>query len=155
MEKARTGHGKFVVHDGLLCCTLHGEEVALVVPDDHDLCTELLMLHHETPLAAKPLKCLHRSRRGCCNHWCHLTMCLRNAQWTSLLTCLSPSKVVMQLQCLWIVCLSKYILCLVRVRFPLKNQHSCSLQQWRHGTVCLIGSYLIAMADTLVGFGSL
>ena len=46
-------------------------------------------------------------------------------------------------------------LCLVRVQFPLKNSHSCSLQQWCHGMVCLSGSYLIATAATLVGFGSL
>ena len=37
--------------DGLVCRALHGEEVALVVPNDNDLRTELLMLHHESPLA--------------------------------------------------------------------------------------------------------
>ena len=51
MEKQRAGNGRFVMRGGLVCCTLHGEEVALVVPDDHDLCTELLMLHHDSPLA--------------------------------------------------------------------------------------------------------
>ena len=51
MEKAHAGNGRFVMHDGLICCTLHGEEVALVVPNDHDLYTELLTLHHDSPLA--------------------------------------------------------------------------------------------------------
>ena len=51
MEKARTGNGRFVMCNGLVCHALHGEEVALVVPDDHDLRTELLMLHHDSPLA--------------------------------------------------------------------------------------------------------
>ena len=51
MEKARAGNGRFVLRDGLVCHTLYGEEVALVVPDDSDLCTELLMLHHDSPLA--------------------------------------------------------------------------------------------------------
>ena len=37
--------------DGLICCALHGEEVALVVPADNDLRAELLMLHHDSPLA--------------------------------------------------------------------------------------------------------
>ena len=39
------------MRDGLVCCALHGEEVALVVPDDHDLRTDLLTLHHDSPLA--------------------------------------------------------------------------------------------------------
>ena len=39
------------MRDGLVCCALHGEEVALVVPDDSDLRTELLMLHHDSRLA--------------------------------------------------------------------------------------------------------
>ena len=51
MEKARAGNGRFVMCDGLVCRTLHGEEVALVVPNDHQLRTELLTLHHESPLA--------------------------------------------------------------------------------------------------------
>ena len=37
--------------DGLVCGTFHGEEVALVVPNDHDLHAELLKLHHDSPLA--------------------------------------------------------------------------------------------------------
>ena len=51
MEKARAGNGRFVMRDGLVSCALHGEEVALVVPADNDLCTELLMLYHDSPLA--------------------------------------------------------------------------------------------------------
>ena len=51
MEKACVGNGRFIMHDGLVCCALHGEEVALVVPDDSDLRTELLTLHHKSPLA--------------------------------------------------------------------------------------------------------
>ena len=30
----------------------------------------------------------------------------------------------------------------------LKNSHSCSLQPWCHGMVCLSGSYLTAMAGS-------
>ena len=51
MEKAQGGNGRFVMRDVLICRTLCGEELALVVPDDHDLRTELLMLHHDSPLA--------------------------------------------------------------------------------------------------------
>ena len=51
MEKAHTANGRFVLRDGLVCYTLHGDEVALVVPDDNDLRAELLMLHHDSPLA--------------------------------------------------------------------------------------------------------
>ena len=39
------------MHDGLVCHALHGEEVALVVPDDSDLRAALLTLHHDSPLA--------------------------------------------------------------------------------------------------------
>ena len=109
----------------------------------------------EGVMYVKPQKCPRRSRRGCFNCWRHLITCLRNARWISLLTCLSLNEVVMQLQHLWIVCWSMFILSLVRVQFPLKNSHSCSLQRWCHGTVCLSRSYLIVTADTLVGFGSL
>ena len=118
-------------------------------------CIMIAMHIIEGVMLAKPPKCPCRSHRGCCNCWHHLITCLRNAWWISLLTCLSPNGDMMLLKCLWIVCLSTYILCLVRVRFPLKSLHSCSLQWWCHGMVCLSGSYLIAMAGTLVGFGSL
>ena len=40
------------MRDGLLCRALHGEEVALVVPDDSDLRAALLTLHHDSPLAS-------------------------------------------------------------------------------------------------------
>ena len=39
------------MRDGLVCHALHGEEVALVVPDDSDLRANLLMLHHDSSLA--------------------------------------------------------------------------------------------------------
>ena len=52
MEKAHTGNSRFVMRDGLICRTLHGEEVALVVPNDHELRTALLMLYHDSPLAS-------------------------------------------------------------------------------------------------------
>ena len=39
------------MHDGLVCHALHGEEVALVVPDDGGLRSDLLTLHHDSPLA--------------------------------------------------------------------------------------------------------
>ena len=51
MEKAHVGNSQFIMYDGLVCRALHGEEVALVVPDDNDLRTELLTLHHDSPLA--------------------------------------------------------------------------------------------------------
>ena len=37
------------MRDGLVCRALHGEEVALVVPDDSDLRAALLTLHHDSP----------------------------------------------------------------------------------------------------------
>ena len=39
------------MRDGLVCRPLHGKEVALVVPDDGNLHTDLLTLHHDSPLA--------------------------------------------------------------------------------------------------------
>ena len=51
MEKACAGNGRFVMRNGLVCCALHGEEVALVVPDDTDVRADLLTLHHDSPLA--------------------------------------------------------------------------------------------------------
>ena len=39
------------MRDGLVCRALHDEDVALVVPDDSDLCAALLTLHHDSPLA--------------------------------------------------------------------------------------------------------
>ena len=48
MEKARAGNGRFLMRDGLVCRALHGEEVALVVPDDSDLHAALLTLRHDS-----------------------------------------------------------------------------------------------------------
>ena len=61
MEKARAGNGRFLMRDGLVCRALHGEEVALVVPDDSDLRAALLTLHHDSPLAGH-LGLYHMSR---------------------------------------------------------------------------------------------
>ena len=38
VEKAHAGNSRFGMRDDLVYCTLHGNEVALVVPDDNDLC---------------------------------------------------------------------------------------------------------------------
>ena len=51
MVKICAGNSRFVMHDGLVYHALHGKEVVLVVPANNDLCTELLMLHHDSPLA--------------------------------------------------------------------------------------------------------
>ena len=51
MEKARATNGRFVTRDSLICCAFHGEEEALVLPNDYELRTELLMLHHDSSLA--------------------------------------------------------------------------------------------------------
>ena len=50
MEAARAG-GRFVVRDGLVCRVRGGDEVAIVIPDDSELRTELLTKHHDLPLA--------------------------------------------------------------------------------------------------------
>ena len=50
MEAARAG-GRFVVCNGLVCCVRGGDEVAIVIPDDSELRTELLTKHHDLPLA--------------------------------------------------------------------------------------------------------
>ena len=68
MEKAHAGNDRFIMHDGLVCCALHGEEVALVVPDDSDLRTDLLMLHHDSPLAGH-LGLYHMS--WALSKWCY------------------------------------------------------------------------------------
>ena len=133
------------------CIACHGHWVSSITGK---VCITIAVHIFKGVMYVKPLKCPRRSHQGCCNRWRHLITCLRNARWISLLTCLSLNEVVMQLQRLWIVCQSTFILSLVRVRFPLKNSHSCSLQWWCHGTVCLSGSYLTMMAGTLVGFGS-
>ena len=36
----------------MVCHFLSGNRVALVAPDDNDLCTELPMLYHDSPLGA-------------------------------------------------------------------------------------------------------
>ena len=62
MEKAHAGNGRFVMHDSLICRALHGDEVELMVLDDNDLRTELLMLHHDSPLAGHlGLYCMSRA----------------------------------------------------------------------------------------------
>ena len=118
------------------------------------VCITIAMHIFEGVMYVKPQKCPRRSHRGCCNLWYHLTTCLKNARWRLLLTCLSLSGVVMQLQRLWIVCLNTYILCLVRVQFLLRSSRSCLLRPWCHGMGCLSGSYLIVTASIWVSFGS-
>ena len=51
MEKVQAGNNRFIMCDGLVFHALDGNKVALVVPDDNDLHAELLMLHHDSPLA--------------------------------------------------------------------------------------------------------
>ena len=106
------------------------------------VCITIAVHIFEGVMFAKLRKCPRRSCRGCCNHWRNLTTYLKNIPWTLLLTCLSLSGVVMLLRRLWIVCQSTCVLSLVRVQFPLKNSHSCSLRLWRHGMACLSGSYV-------------
>ena len=72
------------MRDGLVCCALHGEEVALVVPDDSDLRVALLTLHHDSPLAGhlglyRMLRALSKRywkglHHNCRAHipWCHV-----------------------------------------------------------------------------------
>ena len=49
------------MRDGLVYRALHGEEVALVVPDGSDLHAALFMLHHDSPLAGHlGLYCMSR-----------------------------------------------------------------------------------------------
>ena len=41
----------FVICDGLVCCLHGGNEVELVVPDIDDLHSDLLTMHHDSPMA--------------------------------------------------------------------------------------------------------
>ena len=40
----------FVIRDGLVCRLCGGDEVALVVPEFDDLRSDLLTLHHDSPM---------------------------------------------------------------------------------------------------------
>ena len=51
MESARAGDKLFVLHDGLICHLRGGNEVVLVVPDIDDLHSDLLTMHHDSPMA--------------------------------------------------------------------------------------------------------
>ena len=51
MKSARTGEKLFALHDGLVCRMHGGNEVALLVPDDDVLCSDLLTKHHDSPMA--------------------------------------------------------------------------------------------------------
>ena len=51
MESAHAGGKLFVLRDGLVCHLRGGNEVALVVPDLADLRSDLLTLHHDSPMA--------------------------------------------------------------------------------------------------------
>ena len=51
MESARTGDKLFVLPDGLVCHSCGSNKVALVVPDIDDLRSDLLTMHHNSPMA--------------------------------------------------------------------------------------------------------
>ena len=51
MESTRAGDKLFVLRDGLVCHLCGGNKVALVVPDVDDVCSDLLTLHHDSPMA--------------------------------------------------------------------------------------------------------
>ena len=48
-EAACAGKNLFIIRDSLLCRLHCGNEVALVVPDFDNLCSDLLTLHHDSP----------------------------------------------------------------------------------------------------------
>ena len=51
MESACAGDKLFVLGDSLVCHLRDDYEVALVVPDDDVLCSDLLTKHHDSPMA--------------------------------------------------------------------------------------------------------
>ena len=57
---------------------------------------------------------------------------------------------------MFVDCMSKYVY-FVPCKSTISAEELAQLfiATWCHGMVCLSGSYLIATADTLVGFGSL
>ena len=48
---ACAGESSYCMRDGLVCRTLQGDEVSIVVPGDDALRRELLEVHHASPLA--------------------------------------------------------------------------------------------------------
>ena len=51
-----------MIHDGLVCCLRGGNEVALVVPGFDNLRSDLLTLHHDSPIAGHlGLYCMMRT----------------------------------------------------------------------------------------------
>ena len=62
MESAHAGEKLFASHDGLVCHLSDGNEVALVVPDDDVLRSNLLTKHHDSPIAGHlGLYCMMRA----------------------------------------------------------------------------------------------
>ena len=51
MESAHAGDELFVLHDGLVCRLCGSNKIALVVPDDDVLRSDLLTKNHDSPMA--------------------------------------------------------------------------------------------------------
>ena len=51
MESARAGDKLFVLCAGMVCRLHGGNEVALVIPEIDDLRSDLLTMHHDSPMA--------------------------------------------------------------------------------------------------------
>ena len=66
-ELARAGKKLFVIRDGLVCRLRGGNKVALVVPDYDDLRSDLLTMHHDSPLAGH--LGLYRMMRALAKHY--------------------------------------------------------------------------------------
>ena len=58
----------FVICDGLVCRLRGGNKVALVVPDLDDLRSDLLTLHHDSPMAGH-LGLYHMMRALAKHYW--------------------------------------------------------------------------------------
>ena len=56
-----------MIRDGLVCCLHGGNEVALIEPDFDDLCSDLLTLHHDSPMAGH--LGLYRMMRALAKHY--------------------------------------------------------------------------------------
>ena len=68
MESARAGDKLFVLCDGLVWRLRGGNEVALMVPDDDMLRSDLLTKHHDIPMAGH--LGLYRITHAFAKHYC-------------------------------------------------------------------------------------